>query len=121
MSRSGRSDMGCVRHSERGSCGEIILGYSKQTTTRPHSPAQHPPTHMPSIRGGSCPCIAAYARANDYPPDYKLTFKVQHFERRHLFQRWRERLGTSNTNLVTWPMHVSERWGWMVRAIESKK
>ena len=49
--------------------------------------------------------------ANDYPPDDKLTAKVQLFERRHLFQRWRERLGTSNANTVIWPMHVSERWG----------
>ena len=59
--------------------------------------------------------------ANDYPPDHKLTSKVQLFERRHLFQRWRERLGTSSANTVIWPMHVSERWGRMMRVIERKK
>ena len=66
---------------------------------------------MPSIRGRGRVRVSLDTLANDYPPDCKLTVKVQLFELRHLFQRWRERLGTSSVNLVIWPMHVGERWG----------
>ena len=121
MSRSGRSDMGCVRHSERGSCGEIILGYRKQITTLALACTTPTNTHAQAFAQGGRVRVSLDTLANDYPPDDKLTLKVQLFERRHLFQHWRERLGTSSANLVIWPMHVSERWGWMMRVLARKK